>query len=102
MKIDQQALSPVNAQVEASSPQGDSGGRKKTSGNGGSVQDQARFSSLGATASQLRTRLESVPDIRQDRVDFYRQQIASGTYKVDPQAVAGAMLQGRDGDQDGQ
>jgi flagellar biosynthesis anti-sigma factor FlgM len=99
MKIDQQGLSPASAQVGL---QGDSGGRPKTSGNKNSVQDQARFSSLGATASQLRTRLESVPDVRQDRVDFYRQQIASGTYKVDPQAVAGAMLQEFDGDQDGQ
>lgn len=102
MKIDQQGLPPIGSQVEAPGTGGDSGSRPKTSGTSGSVQDQARFSSLGATASQLRTRLESVPDVRQDRVNFYRQQIASGSYKVDPQAVAGAMMQDHDGDQDGQ
>lgn len=102
MKIDQQGLSPVSSKVENTGIQGDSGSRPKTSGSSTSVQDQAKFSSLGATASQLRTRLESVPDVRQDRVNYYRQQIASGSYKVDPQAVAGAILQDYDGDQDGQ
>lgn len=102
MKIDQQGLSPAHSKVENTGVQGDSGGRPKPSGSGASVQDQAKFSSLGATASQLRARLESVPDVRQDRVNYYRQQIASGNYKVDSQAVAGAILQDHDGNRDGQ
>lgn len=102
MKIDQQGLSPSTASVTNSGAQTDPGGRPKSSGGGKSVQDQAEFSSLGATASQLRSTLNSVPDVRQDRVDYYRQQIASGSYTVDPQAVAGAMLNDLDGDRDGQ
>lgn len=97
MKIDQQGLSPVRAQVESSSLQGQGGDRTKTSGSTGSVQDQTQFSSLSATASQLRARLESVPDVRQDRVNYFHQQIASGSYTVDPQAVAGAIMRDHSG-----
>jgi len=101
MKIDQQGLPPSSSKVEGAGSQVDTGSRPKPSSGGTSVQDQAQFSSLGATASQLRSTLNSVPEVRQDRVDYYRQQIASGSYTVDPQAVAGAILNDQGGNQDG-
>lgn len=47
--------------------------------------DKVSMSSLAGQALQL-------PEVRQDRVDSLRQQIASGTYRVDPQSIADAML----------
>jgi negative regulator of flagellin synthesis FlgM len=47
--------------------------------------DSVSLNSLAAQALQL-------PDVRQDKVDSLRQQIASGEYRVDPQKTADAML----------
>jgi negative regulator of flagellin synthesis FlgM len=47
--------------------------------------DTVSLSSLSAQALQL-------PDVRQDKIDTLRQQIASGQYQVDPQKIADAIL----------
>lgn len=102
MKIDQNGIVPSSSGVENSTPLPDAGSRSKGAGGASSgVQDQTQFSSLGTTASQLRSTLNSVPEVRQDRVNYYRQQIASGSYKVDAHAVAGSILQETDGSKDG-
>ena len=43
------------------------------------------LSSLSAQALQM-------PDVRQNKIDSLRQQIASGQYSVDPQEIADAIL----------
>jgi len=43
--------------------------------------------------SGLEAKVVSAPDIRQERVDQIRQQIASGTYSVSDEQLANAMLQ---------
>ncbi|HEX8811011.1 MAG TPA: flagellar biosynthesis anti-sigma factor FlgM [Terracidiphilus sp.] len=41
---------------------------------------------------KLKRQLDTVPEIRQQRVDGLRQAISDGTYKISPHAVATAML----------
>jgi negative regulator of flagellin synthesis FlgM len=47
--------------------------------------DSVSLNSLSAQALQL-------PEVRHDKVDQVRQQIADGSYKVDAQKTAAAML----------
>ncbi len=47
--------------------------------------DTVSLSSLSAQALQM-------PDVRQNKIDSLRQQIASGQYSVDPQEIADAIL----------
>lgn len=49
------------------------------------VQDAASISSLGSGLSGVFT-------VRQDKVDALRAQVESGTYKVDANAIAAAMI----------
>jgi negative regulator of flagellin synthesis FlgM len=56
-----------------------------TSGADNFSGDTVSLSSLAARALQL-------PDVRQDKVDSLRQQIATGEYSVDSQKTADAML----------
>lgn len=51
----------------------------------------ADSSSLSRTAQSIAQTM-SLPEVRQERVSQLQQQISSGTYQVDPQAVADAML----------
>ncbi len=44
------------------------------------------------TVQKLRMQLDTVPEIRQQRVDALKQAISDGTYKISPLAVATAML----------
>ncbi|HUN90335.1 MAG TPA: flagellar biosynthesis anti-sigma factor FlgM [Terriglobales bacterium] len=48
--------------------------------------------SIDVHVSALGTQASSAPDIRQDRVAELRQAIASGTYSVSNEALAGAMM----------
>jgi anti-sigma28 factor (negative regulator of flagellin synthesis) len=40
----------------------------------------------------LKTRLDEVPDIRQQRVDSLKQAMAGGRYQLYPQQIAAAMF----------
>lgn len=51
-------------------------------------QDSSDLSSAARVASQA----AQIPEVRQDRVSALQQRIASGTYNVQPQDVADAML----------
>ncbi len=58
------------------------------------------YSSIGALDTQDTASISAAPGqlsgdlpIRQDRVDALRAQVESGTYTVDPHAVAAAMFQ---------
>lgn len=55
-------------------------------------EDVAHLSSGSDAVQKLKTQLDAVPDVRQQRVDALRQAISDGTYKISPQAVAAAML----------
>jgi negative regulator of flagellin synthesis FlgM len=59
--------------------------------NGG--EDTATLSFDHANIGSLTSQAMASPDVRQDKVDALRQAISTGQYKVDPDEVAGAMLQ---------
>jgi flagellar biosynthesis anti-sigma factor FlgM len=52
----------------------------------------AHRSKWSNAVKRLKTQLDTVPEIRQDRVDVLRQAIKDGSYKISPHAVATAML----------
>ena len=56
------------------------------------AEDVAHLSSGSDAVQKLKTQLDAVPDVRQQRVDALRQAISDGTYKISPHAVAAAML----------
>lgn len=67
---------------------------------GGAQNASSTYSSIGALDTQDTASISAAPGqlcgdlpIRQDRVDALRAQIDSGTYAVNPRAVATAMFQ---------
>jgi len=55
-------------------------------------EDKVTLSTDTSSVAALTTQALNSPEIRQDRVDALRQAIASGDYKVDPGAIAQAMI----------
>ena len=90
MKIDAtlnfpQQVGPQRVGTSGSSPSQNEGEKV------GFSPDQAQFSAGVEKVQQLKTDLEGVPDIRQDRVAALQQAIASGSYNVSSQQIAQAM-----------
>ncbi len=54
--------------------------------------DVTHLSSGSESVQSLKTHLDSLPDIRQERVEALRQAMSAGTYKISPAKVASAML----------
>jgi len=57
-----------------------------------SEEDRATLSAGKANVETLATQVLNSPEIRQDKVEALRQAITSGQYKVDPGAIAEAMI----------
>lgn len=55
------------------------------------VEDSTSLSSDSAAISALQQQALAAPDVRQDKVNFLKQQIQSGQYKLDPDEIAKAM-----------
>ena len=58
------------------------------------TEDKATFSTDTIAVADLTAKAMQTPEVRQDKVDSFRQAIQNGTYKVDPSAVADAMTKG--------
>jgi len=56
------------------------------------AEDVAHLSSGSDAVQKLKTQLDALPDVRQQRVDALKQAISDGTYKISPQRIATAML----------
>jgi len=54
--------------------------------------DHVQFSSESQEFLRIRNLVDATPDIRQDRVDQLRRQIAEGTYSVPSEDIADAIL----------
>ena len=54
-------------------------------------QDQAQLSVDSVNIQQLKVRLASVPEIRQERVDSLRQSISTGSYNVPDHQLSDAV-----------
>jgi flagellar biosynthesis anti-sigma factor FlgM len=48
--------------------------------------------SLGSSVDDLKAQLDSMPDVRGDRVQQLQAMVAQGTYTVNPTNVANAMF----------
>jgi len=71
---------------------------RKTAGVSQAVSDKDEIvlsSQAQSFSSALQKLRDNSSDIRQDKVVFYENQIAAGTYNVDTQALAAKMLQTR-------
>jgi negative regulator of flagellin synthesis FlgM len=55
------------------------------------VQDTASLTNDASTVSALQQQAMAAPDVRQEKVDALKQQMASGQYTVDPSEVAKSM-----------
>ena len=55
-------------------------------------EDRTTFKSDSASVSSLVSQAMNSPEIRQDRVDQLKQAISGGQYKLDPRAIADAMI----------
>jgi negative regulator of flagellin synthesis FlgM len=61
----------------------------QTSANAGDV---AQLSTGADAVQTLKSHLDQLPDVRQDRVDTLRQAISDGSFKASPDQIASAML----------
>ena len=86
MRIDLNFPHPRGTETEKSKSSANAqASRSQTTDKAGVGEDSVTLSSLASKA------LES-PDVREDKVNSLRQAIESGTYSVDPQQIADAMI----------
>ena len=57
-----------------------------------SARDEVEISEAGQNFSEMLQKLREEPEVRQDKVDYYREAIANGTYQVSSENIAAAML----------
>jgi flagellar biosynthesis anti-sigma factor FlgM len=74
---------PSSKQVQSSSV------TPSDSGDGG---DRTTLTSGADPVSALVSGAMSSPDVRQDRVQSLQQAVSSGSYKLEPDQIAGAMI----------
>lgn len=61
----------------------------------GSSSDEIVLSTQAKSFSQILQKAQSLPEVRQDKVDTYASQIHSGSYQVDSMDLAGKILDTR-------
>lgn len=74
---------------------GTSGAKKKYNSNQvdfASTLDKVSFSTVGKDMQVAKTALNSVPDVRQDRVNELKAAIANGTYNVSAEDFAEKLM----------
>jgi len=54
--------------------------------------DEASFSPFSKELNRIMGELEQVSDVRQDKINGFKKQIAEGTYKPDPVKVARSLF----------
>jgi flagellar biosynthesis anti-sigma factor FlgM len=69
--------------------------KPEASGTGGG--DRIELSATARQAAALAEASSRLPEIRQDKVDTLRRALVAGTYEVDPQRLARAILELEDG-----
>lgn len=72
---------------------GNTQAKKGASGADSTAEDRATFSSAGNTVQALTARALAMPEVRQDRVDVLRQSVSAGTYSLDANKTAAAIVE---------
>jgi len=90
MRIDlyNSAASQIDSQASSEQVKSQNIATSETNGDG----DRATLTSGSGSINALVGQAMSSPSIRQDKVASLQQQIASGQYKLDPEQIAGAMI----------
>ncbi len=91
MRINDAALQQV---LQSYKPNGTASGKSQrtSSANGSSPNDQVSISAEGQSLQRLIRAAQDAGDVRSQRVAEIQAQIQSGTYVIDPQAIANRML----------
>jgi len=63
-----------------------------SAGEGGHGTDRVVLSAEVLEVYELKSRLEAIPDVREERVAALRKQIENGTYKADGKKIAARMI----------
>ncbi len=95
MKIDELKPPPQLEPVKTTKDKRDAKQLKRDSGAAKALEDSADKLQLSQNVEQamkLRTLLESLPDMREDKVAEIKARIDAGQYQVDSRAVAEKML----------
>ncbi|MGD8883878.1 MAG: flagellar biosynthesis anti-sigma factor FlgM [Desulfobacterales bacterium] len=54
--------------------------------------DTVVLSDMAKTVQEAQTQLESIPDVREEKVAELREQVENGTYEIDAEKIADKML----------
>ncbi len=88
MKVELNGLASVTGAVERSAKQISPGSTAPSE----VTADRTTFQSGSASVQSLVKQALSTPDVRQDKVDALRSAISNGTYKVDVNKLASALI----------
>jgi negative regulator of flagellin synthesis FlgM len=87
-------LARSNGAAGAAQPGQPTVGNPADAATAATTDDVAHLSTGSDAVQRLKTQLDAVPDVRQQRVDALRQAVADGSFQVSPQQIAEAMLAG--------
>jgi negative regulator of flagellin synthesis FlgM len=90
MRVDLNNVAASQIAAESNSKQV-SASKDSASGLSGS-EDRTSFKSDTQSLSSLVSAAMSSPEIRHDKVASLQEAVSSGNYKLDPQAIAGSMI----------
>lgn len=92
MKIDLDPSSTLELAKSSGSATVGKPGENPTIGSAAQSEDTANLSTGSDAVASLRSQLDSVPDVRQDRVQALQQAISQGQFVVSPGRIAAGIL----------
>jgi negative regulator of flagellin synthesis FlgM len=88
-KINNSTPVRVERNTDVKAPEKES---RSTQRSNAATEDRLDFSSRGSKVRELVDQVKQMPDVRQEKVDSLRAQIAAGTYDPSNQDIAKAIL----------
>jgi len=65
---------------------------EKSSAGGAGTTDKVDLSDKAKKIAELKNTINQLPEIRSDKIQAIEKAIADGTYKIDPQKIAGRLI----------
>jgi negative regulator of flagellin synthesis FlgM len=66
---------------------------KEAAGNETLSDSVVKLSPVAKEVKQIKTAIEALPDVREEKVHAVKDSIDRGTYKVEPEKIAGKMIE---------
>ena len=93
MRIDStNVASQLAAELNSSQGTSQTNGANVSASGAGSSEDRTSFSSDTLSLSSLVSTAMSSPEVRDEKVASLQQAVSSGTYNIDPNSIAGSMI----------